>query len=137
MNNLSWILYAADVFFQFGHIILAFGIITVIVFSLVTLIFVGNYFDNYYSRYSDDDDKQKGLKFLGYAKYCMRFVIMGVSLMIVSSFIPSQKTMYMIAASEMGEVVVNSQQAKDTLDNVQRIIKGYADEFQKQSTKEK
>lgn len=51
------------------------------------------------------------------------YIILGVFGIAILAFMPSSKTIYMIAASEAGETVVTSPEAKEMLDDLKSLIK--------------
>ena len=98
MNTLSWFIYWADVLPS-----LAKGLTILSLFSLLISVFI-----NIYLLLENNCKKYIWVPFL------CAFVLL------FSSFIPSQNTLYAIAASEMGEEVYKSEQG-------QKIVKQLSD----------
>ena len=98
MNTLSWFIYWADVLPS-----LAKGLTTLLLFSLLISVSM-----NAYQLIENNCKKYIWVPFL------CAFVLL------LSSFIPSQNTLYAIAASEMGEDVYKSEQG-------QKIVKQLSD----------
>lgn len=104
MNSLSWLIYLADVVGAFSHIsaaVIAFSAVALFVILLISII------------RSDERDFNSGEFLKNYIKYPIYCLTIFSILTII---IPSQKTVLMIAASEMGEKVITSQKAADIID---------------------
>ncbi len=93
MNDLSQMLYAADVA---SSLIVALAV-GGLVFSGLALAFFLASCDTY-----DDDAKQR------WGSKARKFCLAAVALITLWVVVPSKETMYAIAASEMGEQVLNS-----------------------------
>jgi hypothetical protein len=98
MNTLSILLYSADVVFTLNKLL---WIILGVVF-VITLFGTRYYFDQVNSR-EDTDDELKSIKKGGLISF--KVILVSVFLLV---FIPSKNTIYLIAASEVGEEVVES-----------------------------
>ena len=98
MNTLSWFIYWADVLPSF-----AIGLSILFLFSFLISVFI-----NVYQLLEKESKKYVWIPFL-----C-------AFLLLLCSFIPSQRTLYAIAASEMGEDVYKSEQG-------QKIVKQLSD----------
>lgn len=120
MNSLSILIYLADVLPRLGVVgavasVLMFGagIIGTIIGRIVT-----------WERYSQRDEEWaqtlNARKTIG--DYAMKMLIAASIILPISILIPSQKTFYMIAASEIGESVVTSPEAKETFNELRNII---------------
>lgn len=86
MNNLSWLLYIADVIGNLGPAFVILGCVTIVVAFLALLITEG----------------ESGVKGI------IISIIVGVILLVTAAFIPSKETVYAIAASEMGEELLKT-----------------------------
>ena len=98
MNSLSWFIYFADVLPAFAS-----GVTFTFFFILVGSVFLNAF----------------QILELGVKKY-LWITILSVVILIVNNLIPSQTTLYAIAASELGEDVYKSEQG-------QKIVKQLSD----------
>lgn len=110
MNNLSWLIYAADVSEKVSS---AFGLIATFVgvmggIGIIVL---------WAAVILEKEPKSPAI----YAT-AIWFFIMVVSLPL-SLLTPSSKTIYMIAASEAGETIVTSPEAREIFDDLKEVIK--------------
>ena len=122
MNSLSWIIYAADVL---GELKTGMAILSAIGCIVVVAAFiVGNAKWSYYS-WHDQEARERSeafrLKIQSFGKVWVLFAM--VCLLGISALIPQSKTLYMIAASEAGETVVTSPEAKEMLGDLKEIIR--------------
>lgn len=121
MNSLSWILYFADVLSKLGNLFGAFG--GVLLFVSVICIIPGFLV---VWQYSSDQFLQSKRTF---ARIALFGVPIGFTMLMISLFIPSKETMYMIAASEVGETVMTTNDGKEIygelkatiLDNIRQL----------------
>lgn len=118
MNDLTWFLYFVDVSQRVMPLVIMFGI------SLIGIGFI---------------IPPKGVKpfeqghdfpFQGIGRLKNVFIGWFVAL-IFAVMIPSEDTLYMMAASEGGEAVVTSPQGKEVLDKINTIINNQLDELAK------
>lgn len=105
MNGLSWILYFADVsaslrwFLTAGAIIGAVGVVVGIIAFFISL-------DD---SMGESDQKSAG----GFSGRMLKsFLPFGVCAFVVASLLPSQNTLMLIAASEVGETILTSDTAQ-------------------------
>lgn len=108
MNQLSQLLYAGNVAGNLGGFFVFFGILTLI-YTIVC--FIASFIcDTEGSRYSDDEERARNMKF---ARNARRLALPGFVftflLWTAAAFMPSQDTVYAIAASEMGESALKSE----------------------------
>ena len=120
MNTLTWFLYFASIpdkiiglNFLFG-----FGLIAATISSLISYV--------YWDRYPTEPQKEITLKLLILTK---RLVIAFFIILTFWFIFPPERTMYYMAASELGEKVVTDPQAIEILGDLKTIIKGYAQEY--------
>jgi len=111
MNTLSWLIYAADVLGSVKGLLVAVAIIGGGGLSGVMLFMA----IDASAPYSDAEP--------GSWKKPLRFVWIPVLVGLVAALIPSQRTIYMIAASEAGEAVVTSPDAIEMMGDLKAIIK--------------
>lgn len=119
MNTLSWFLYLASVLPKFGDML---GIIgTLVLIAGVIFIVPGHLFPwNFSASYTPKEEVARSRDKFAYLS--TRMVIMGLVFLALSNLIPSTRTFYMIAASEMGEVVVKSDEAKELMNELKDTI---------------
>lgn len=108
MNSLSWLLYAADVAAGIS------GSLTVIVlvalFAAAFRVAMGICVYNNTEDYGDIQAAKPTV---------LKLFAVVLAVITVGSFVPSKETMYLIAASEIGEQVVNSDDAKRVMGKVE------------------
>ena len=125
MNRLSWLLYAADVIPNIGSffIMLAVWIGTGCVVAFIAGTIMRN--DSGYS-YNKGEKAERMLSD-GYAlqKKAYSFLFLIPVVAIVGIAIPSKTTIYMIAASEMGETAVTNPEVREIFDAMKAKVKEY------------
>ncbi len=125
MNDLSLIIYLISVISKLGGA-LEFLIIAIMVagglLAIPSLIV-------YAEEYDDDEKQKKGLLFLDIYK---KTGITLCCLFLVNSFLPSERTMYLMAASELGEEIINTEE----FNKVKTIINKKLDEYLIEETDE-
>lgn len=97
MNQLSWLLYFADVAGSLNFIL---SVITIVSFIVVAICLVAVPMSE--GHVLDDDNRPKWLHII------RMFAIFWFLSFIVGAIIPSKETVYAIAASEVGEQVITS-----------------------------
>ncbi len=109
MNSLSWLIYAIELFSTIKGLAGGFSVVFVIIFTVTCIAYIISKID-----YSDLDAEQYywGLSIMKRVAYGTVFFL------ILYTFIPSSKTMTLIAASEIGEKFVNSQKAGQVVDKI-------------------
>lgn len=120
MNNLSLFLYFAEVLGRISGISLAMGLMSLGYF-LIKSMFVG--IDNdVYDYKIRTGEREKGVypSFFKYVGGAFFFIM-------ISALIPSTNTMYMIAGSEAGEMVVTSTEGKEILGDIKDVIRSQLD----------
>jgi high-affinity Fe2+/Pb2+ permease len=125
MNNLSWLLYLSDVLPSISTL---FGFLgTGVMFLCVVLFVVGSV--------SRDDacDRQSAEWAEGKATQALSIKVapIGIILWVVAVVVPAQKTILMIAASEMGETVVKSPEAQEVFADLKAVLKQRLDALKK------
>jgi len=121
MNSLSWILYFADVLSKLGDIFAGLG--AVLMFVSIVCIIPGFLVVWQYSSEQFAQSKRT------FGRISLIGIPIATFMIIVSIFIPSKETMYMIAASEVGETVMTSNDGKEIyaelkstiLDNIRQL----------------
>ncbi|MBR7654863.1 hypothetical protein KCX83_21475 [Brucella oryzae] len=110
MNNLSWLLYLADVAGKASDAFTFMSFVCVIGGSLGILMC--------WMAVSDRDMSAKVASFLTVIWLFMTMIAVSGAVLI-----PAKETIYLIAASEAGEVVVKSDEAKEIMSGLRDIIK--------------
>jgi len=112
MNNLSWLLYWADVLPRIRGTICVFSVITLVLAGLITLVSC----------------------VINERLYLPRFTFWAMPIAIISitltSFIPSKNTFYLIAGSEIGEQVAKTPE----FDKIRKVINNWLDEQTKENS---
>ena len=109
MNNLSWFLYVADVFPYVGFLL------TIVCSLLLPILFIWYLIVTGVN--SDFNNKDKHFSKPSQANFIWVFVVL-----LLASLIPSQETIYLIAGSEAGEYVAETEAGQAILNDVQEII---------------
>lgn len=118
MNTLSWLLYVAEVIPNVG---VAFGLMAFFVgLSIAIACVVGAYKRDV--AFNDKDEWQSGYDL---QRKALRYVWAVPVLVLLSVLTPSKTTIYMIAASEMGETVVTNPEANEIFDAMKARVKEY------------
>ena len=132
MNNLSWLLYAADVIPKLGNMLSGLTLISfllvagLIITSLINISEAKNRirYDANRTKQWHPEAKQQLVMWRGILRKSVYIGVPTVFLIaLVAIAAPSSKTIYMIAGSEAGETVVTSEQGQAVLSDVQEIIK--------------
>jgi hypothetical protein len=122
VNTLSWLIYASDVIPNLGGVFIAFAIGSAI-FCAILFIFGSTTRDSsQYSRApkeSQQDTWDRGKKSQITA---FKLLAIPVICILIAVVIPSKNTFLMIAASEVGETVVKTDEAKAILKDLQDVI---------------
>ena len=122
MNNLSWLIYAAEVASRAGGTLFVLGSLSTM--AAVPTVIAGKMVAwTRYSYKSDDDWKETMASRALFGRVGVRLAVIGPLLVGISVFIPSSKTLYMIAASEAGETVATSPDAIEMMGDLKAIIK--------------
>lgn len=130
MNSLSWLIYAAEVFARVS-VTLVFTAIVCCVAALVTAIVARLNMsdlsrDSRYAPNSERDSYATKYDFLESVQntWPLRLVKYAVFCLALSLPIPSSSTVYMIAASEMGEKIATTPEAREMLSDLRQIVSG-------------
>lgn len=121
MNSLSWLIYAADTITRIGPLMFVAGILFCAV-GLATMI-PGKFV--LWERYGSGDDawaEQMAVRSM-LGRTGVRLCVIGPLLIVLSMFVPSSRTLYLIAASEAGEAVVTNPDTIEMMGDLKAIIK--------------
>lgn len=121
MNSLSWLIYAAEVSPRIGTLAVLASVIFAIV-GFIGLIVGLVHWDR--GRNHTDDDWAQLLKLKALIRSSGRNLLLASPiLMIFGLVLPSSTTIYMVAASEVGERVVTSPETVEAMNDLKAIIK--------------
>ena len=118
MNSLSWMLYLTQAISGFRQLVAAGAMVLLVGATIYTVVSALNIWDNY--RLERDE---KIIRWAQATKLIRRMVVWGVCLGLAFTFLPNQRTMYMIAASQLGEQVVRSPEAQELYGDLKAKIK--------------
>lgn len=118
MNDLTWFLYFVDISQHFTPLVILFGVALVIIGFVIPPKDVQPFGRDY------------EFPFQGVGRL-KNWFIGWVIAVFVTCLIPSEETMYMMAASEAGEAAITSPQGKEVLDKINTIINNQLDELAK------
>jgi len=113
MNDLSWFLYLADVLPNAASSLGGLGFI-VSVLGGFGLLFWKCLYEFNKNDYEEMVDVPKG--------FCWVWSVF-FFLLVITHFVPSKETIYLIAGSEAGEAVVTSETGQEILNDIQQVIK--------------
>lgn len=105
MNGLSWILYLADVSNSTRVVAIGLTAVAVLAVAVSAFIYVVNLED------SDEESRAKAGSFV--RNICKRFLPLAIVAYAVFAFLPTQRTLMLIAASEIGEDVLSTATAQN------------------------
>lgn len=131
MNSLSWLLYFAGIAGPLSNALTNLAILGFVVIVIATIAGATLYgFASERSRYDSEDTKaaKDGVKasLRKALKQLPRWVVLPVIFSIVGAAIPPKETLYLIAASEVGETVVTSPTMTKAIDALNRLLDGVA-----------
>ena len=120
MNKLSWFLYLADIVPDMLLPILV--PITLLGILISPMVFIGVIWlaNENEGTYAKDRAEAYYNRVVYHAKWIIPLFLIIHTLNVL---IPSRETIYLIAGSEVGEVVANSPEAKEILNDVKAVIK--------------
>lgn len=116
MNQLSWFLYIADVAGSLGKVAIAFGV----VLTIVGLVGTAAWLISSTIRASDNDKSWDEWVILWSVP--RKALPYGIALILVACVLPSRNTMYAIAASQVGEQVINSEAVRGTASEATKAL---------------
>jgi len=118
MNSLSILIYFAEILPNIGFLLvlsLFIGMLCYGIYLIVTLV------------HSDQTYENR-------STYLGRAVLVFLATGLVAALIPSKETIYLIAGSEAGEMVVSSDAGQDILSDIQEIIEFQLGELKGESS---
>lgn len=120
MNSISLMIYIADTVGRISGSFITAGVAAVIIAAI--LLIVGNvaWLDQYEKPEVREANRERQR---AARKWGFRLAVFGPAIIFLASFLPSSTAIYMIAASEAGETVVTSPEAKEMLGDLKEIIR--------------
>lgn len=118
MNVLSLFLYFAGVIAQIQVVFIVMGSMILVLYGIYAIVTFGSEEYSYYDKdriarmrkAKDDFPKGKG------------YLALAAVLFFISALFPTQQTMYLIAASELGETAITSDVAKELYSDINTMI---------------
>lgn len=118
MNTLSWLLYAADAAGSLKAVLGAFSIMSAVA---IVLAFGAAVISGAIGEMEDDDDTRRFSRSMrDVIKSVLPFIVISTA---IWAALPSSQTIYVIAASEVGEQIIASPDAAEMMGDVKAIIK--------------
>ena len=122
MNNLSYILYFAEALPMVAsniQLVLILAVFAYLAYATIFMILKADGTDSYARIY----DKEKYKKWSdSYPVFSWWAAAVVIFLFLLTSLVPSKETIYLIAASEVGEVAVKSDVGKELLQDLSEIL---------------
>ena len=116
MNGLSIALWIADIVVKLSIAIYWIAGLTIAAIIITNLIII----------VSRAEDKKPFKEFVPVAK---NYLFMSIIAILISTIIPSQNTIYLIAGSEIGETVITSPENVETMSKVRELVNTKLDEM--------
>jgi len=121
MNNLSWFLYLADVVYQQLALLITVAICVPVGYLLIR-IFSKLWADDLWPWDEKEvNDRKREERKKPFITTFKPFIFAAVVLLLVN-LVPSKDTFYLIAASEAGEMVVNTPEANEIMSDLKEIL---------------
>lgn len=121
MNNLSWLLYAVDAGYNIVEVLHFFVIVSAILFVVFNVIRRGWAVDEHSWDSRETRENKKRIREEPWIPH-KKFVAFWIFLVFFLAAVPDKETVYMIAASEAGEYVVNTPEAQEVLIDLKEIL---------------
>ncbi|PHS03646.1 MAG: hypothetical protein COA78_17505 [Blastopirellula sp.] len=115
MNTLSWFLYASEVIPSTAQLVN-----NISLFTFAGLVLFYSVFIMYIYSELREDKRGEALKALYPFK---KYIVLSLFILVAVQLTPSKETIYLIAGSEAGEYVVETEAGKAILSDIQEIIK--------------
>ncbi len=129
MNNLSWLLYLADVLPSLAHVLggaAIFGSIFMCALVIILILVKSDFTDSHTKAYYPEKyEKWKDRE----PHKLLKVLWLAIPFLIISTLIPSKETIYLIAGSEAGEYVVETPEAQEILDDIHKVIRHQLKEY--------
>jgi hypothetical protein len=130
MNNLSWFLYLADILPTLFTPFVVLAVFIALIWGVMFLYFRGESTKHSWKNwmyggeggtktYAEEYDKRS----VRALKMFWTFVAVFAVTLFIQLLIPSRQTIYLIAGSEVGEMVVKTPEAKEIFNDIRTVIK--------------
>lgn len=143
MNFVSWLIYIAEVLPNVSDMLFGLFLTALIISGIVAFTCIVVYQDiksredrDYYSDRQKLTLKEGAKNTLKLLKKVINFAVLSFIVVLVSLLIPSSTTIYMIAASEMGEEVIKTPEVSETFSKLNEILQFKIHEAHKELTSE-
>ena len=113
MNNLSWLIYAADVLPKLAATMTFISLVLCVVLMFISMFTLHEY------EYKSEKEQRAAKRRL---RFCFVTALVCLFVIIAAQFIPSTDTIYLIAGSEIGEVAVVSERGQELLNKVNSVL---------------
>ena len=130
MNNLSLVIYLADVIPSIGALFSILAILTAILTIIVAIVYMVNRTEAYESeRYRNESLRIKEEKNAELCAYFFRWTVAIFFITVIPAIIiPKRDTIMMIAASEFGETALKSDDVQEIVNPAKKILKNWINE---------
>jgi len=118
MNSLSWFLYLAETLPNLSVLVFLLGIVLFIGYLVWSFIV----FNPHYWGFDSDQTNDRKRDRIKTAWKVWPFAL-SLSMLAISTMVPSKKTIYLVAGSEAGEYVVTSHEGQEIINDIKTIIK--------------
>lgn len=138
MNSLSWLVYFSNVIPNIGAFMLIVGVLSIFTSGVAAAICAGIHSENSHGRYGGEPKYARAQDYFNQKKwkFWIKTASVGLLMMFLSTLVPSERTMYMIAASEIGETIVTSPEAEEVLGELKDTILFKLNELQEEKKDE-
>lgn len=120
MNSLSWFIYLADVLHNLGNTMATVAFAGIFISAMGTVLYI---IVSLTAADKTDRDSEWAIKFLPTAKVMYRvWMAVWVVSVLLHSLLPSRNTMYMIAASEAGQMIIDNKGTQEIVGDLKDII---------------
>lgn len=117
MNSVSWFLYLADAMSSLSGVLVFFGVLATLMVCLGVFMSLLN---------TDSTSKDRQQRYADFnangTRFIRGFVPWMILCFVVAAIIPAQKTMYAIAASQVGEQVVKSEAVQGVANDAAKAL---------------
>jgi hypothetical protein len=125
MNTLSWFIYFIGVVPALKGVMIAVAILSGIALGLVILSHMFNRSDTYSEQEKENFDEISAPVYRYWRKVFVWILCVSVP---ITVFVPNQKTMILIGASEFGEKMIMSEKAQKLLDPSYQLLEAWINE---------
>ena len=128
MNTLSFLLYLIHVVPTAATLSLALGIVCLLLGGVYKAMSYENYGKTREGRWSEEDPKKYKNLYEQYTSVSKKLLTTGIVCIALVILLPKEKTMYLIAASEIGEEVISMPETQEIYNDIRAVLKSYIKE---------